>query len=1242
MQHQHQELSPRSEIKRQLSQGKFDAFFELVPKCADSWQVSSVFEAAIEVALKLNNTAVLRRMAEFCLQQTAGPAENALLKDYRLSEIFGRIVSGLMQLGATDAAIAIVMIYPETKYTHQHPLLLLLNSLFDQDNILYIERLFRYLPDCHDKVSIANRLAQYHKAQNHLAAYFKWLDMSFCMSDQVNNAPLDPAAVVQFATSHFDDFCVYWVRMSATKTSLTVSTQLMLDLVCAGKQRQALQLARHLPKAHEWLLGVVELSEADDLSLLDQFTYHAKLRRFVVTELARRMKGDPAGIRRVLATAKKYYQDDQFVVQAALQSADYLTVLTFLPELSRYDQLSVLKQMAEQDSAAVYRVVVDFLSTLCDFPLISREREIIEVVALLPLQQVAAEKAGYLAKLRQESQQKYSNAHDVHEQSANYPGICSAVRYFVQFDAPEDALILIKKIRAKNYRDKLCLSVAEQFLASNEIDYALSFLAFLSDKSLLNSISGFLRAYQSGDVSGALKAMQKANCIPHLPSSMLINVIENFLQAHPEQALNVLKGQGQFATLKQVSRVWYQYETTVINAIVVSTAVPSKLVGKVISAKVEAQHRFTQTVFEVLNANGLWSSMVRLANQYSEKRYAMQEYEYPKSIRKHFKGAIVAADDFGKKHAALMQLHLSGLRNRLLRELHHAYLARYERLATKQVKKLDDTVRVNILSEIAIKATMNGNDRLYVECAQFLPNTDVLTQIHHAYVAQDLQQVCSLYLAAEQQDFFDGYRFSALKDKALEEFLTQYTLSELCEFAHSLRSKWPPYQEHSDMPSGFYQTMWLIERLFARAIQYCHQQVPEELPVLLQRFEVIFDNGAHTWKQAVDVYLSKLAEQDNFQAREAFIRQLAMPQLYWRQSFLLYLKMQRYALAYEVLMSELQDVESYSYQVTQLAQHYFDEGELETALKVMRLLKHDRFYHPYTTIHQWVVALLRQDEIELAKQVFAEFLVHADSELVAVAIESGRLRLAEEWIEDSRCEPSEKLALQIQLYEKNIGYLRQLVGDELANKLRSYRADYMRLETAKDDLTQEVYLSKRNAMLAALYNQLNKAFMSFYKQHFGEVPDHGHNKKNISFPMVPRLDGASIEDKLLSFYRWLEMEDFPVRFPQLHQCVLDSQPLTHPEFEWLAKLRHLAGVDRHEDRDINALPDGFVVRAISGITELIVKVYRLGDLCPDPAVPYLPGYALRMPASFFHQSPANVAQNGSAAGQQLDGPALEF
>ncbi len=142
----------------------------------------------------------------------------------------------------------------------------------------------------------------------------------------------------------------------------------------------------------------------------------------------------------------------------------------------------------------------------------------------------------------------------------------------------------------------------------------------------------------------------------------------------------------------------------------------------------------------------------------------------------------------------------------------------------------------------------------------------------------------------------------------------------------------------------------------------------------------------------------------------------------------------------------------------------------------------------------------------------------------------------------------------------------------------------------------------QNEMILSLRQILDKSFLFFYEKKFGPQPVIKGKPLGIYFPVVPDLQGKSIDIKLNIYYnKFLKIPQFVAQYPELTDFIKFIQPQVNPDYLWLDQLYKLANLEKHDKVYVPLKPtvDGnaidmidFLFKALNGVTQILIKLFN--------------------------------------------------
>lgn len=283
--------------------------------------------------------------------------------------------------------------------------------------------------------------------------------------------------------------------------------------------------------------------------------------------------------------------------------------------------------------------------------------------------------------------------------------------------------------------------------------------------------------------------------------------------------------------------------------------------------------------------------------------------------------------------------------------------------------------------------------------------------------------------------------------------------------------------------------------------------------------------------------------------------------------------------------------------VCKLAEHYFRSNAF---IKAEEKLAQFESYDRMRTAQAWIVELIRAKNISQAlvwlRQYFDDKPEHHYIAAIDAMIANNYLFEAKTLIKNFIATPSASLELTRKLRQGFLARLKKHIGDERAGVLlRLYQKTLHVLRLLKQDPTSEEASILKNEVLVELRSQLDKAFLAFYRQHYGNPPRH----VGVYFPVVPNLNEHTVQVQLESyFHRRIRQANFSIQHPDVFAFLLRIQPLHNPDYEWLAQLYRVRNTHAHDhDLPLQPVVDGaqldmsiYLPQVVNGVLALLVQL----------------------------------------------------
>ena len=287
----------------------------------------------------------------------------------------------------------------------------------------------------------------------------------------------------------------------------------------------------------------------------------------------------------------------------------------------------------------------------------------------------------------------------------------------------------------------------------------------------------------------------------------------------------------------------------------------------------------------------------------------------------------------------------------------------------------------------------------------------------------------------------------------------------------------------------------------------------------------------------------------------------------------------------------------------QIAEQYFKKQKYQLVIELVKPYQDEYAGSVRERIVGWILSLIEENKIDIAVLFINECnkMVQETSfvSIIERLLAKSCLFTAMQCLQFVQT-PSAHLPVQAGLKKAYTQTLCTLIGPERATQVCNATTKYTQFLgfLAAGDHAKANHI--KDEIILELRGQLDKAFLAFYKIHYGERPIRRGKEVNIYFPVVPETVKRPVYEGLQDYLIYIDASDLNLRFPEFYAYLKHIQPLKNNDYAWLANLYGLANIHKHE-HDLPLLPvvsgtainmGRFLLQAIDGVTELLIKTFN--------------------------------------------------
>lgn len=1211
-----------------LVQGDFTKFFSLLSELDCGFMRAELAKEAVAVARSKHTVDALRNIALLEV--------DSLLQE----DLFSLILNTLLAMQATDIAIGIVFQCDGSRLTTGQGWYLLAKAFLARADFESVSKTYRYLQQDFHCTDIARECLQQISPQQSLLLWLEWLDVYARNATYGLEGPQQAAvkALVDYPAD-LKPICQRLQNIPDTDDKKRLIRTVYLRLVVLNCQNKCSEWEAILPADSQNLMHLRALWVTGELNEVLNTLVDSEAKPFLERVVDRictdstsvNGKDVLSQLERVVQFAQNFHTDIYTIAieKCFLQHRVDLTI-QILPKLGNNLRLQMIARLVQLNlSQQQYEIILTYVDdNLLSIDTVLQHSynyniDLNKIPAILVQKERQRRADTLVATL-------HTDLANVRQVSKRHPGALEISQVFERLLAyrcfPE-ALTCCQKLVPSKQRDQYAGRLLLEVVPAENFQVAQGAVQLFQQKDnqvKRVALQNFLKNYRQRKYRAALNQLLKIRDVGTF--SPLICMCANFILAEQNKpaAIQFLVSSGIFALTEGYASddVVTQIKENVSTAIVRLYPTEQQCLAYLQQLHVLARSDSEHYVLNALLASNYLKTAVTFLNLCSG---ATHDKRMPESLKGHVEEYLKSRPPTKEILDILLLLNdgdfLDDLIRLLFRELYSNLTAEYidlvvaiprqniragylvdsisisisrgqPALARRAAAYLDDAARAAWLGFIAAIESRHPV-QLLSESSLTLMAT---SSIYSFYILQHVIKIIAEQVSVEQMfEHLLKYKarlISCAKAKESKPSLDElYKISNeetrLTALFNCLLNQWYQTLECTD---DYEQALVGIELLLKDLVKIARESMYQKLEALAIScatkgyYQVCFDAvdlllAAKARATRIDYVLEKVFE--NFLKRNAL-------KVAWQLLELLRGKISEYCLERMILS---------------LCEQYFSKQQYDVVIQLLKLCQGTSSLSLREKVTAWIVALLEQGDIDMAWK-FINAINEVLNEEANVKIAVKMLAKGYVYSASKRLDliqtPSLYLSLQDKLKAAYLEKLQSLMGAERVDKL-CYLAkrfgQYLQCRRAGKHSDAN---PMKDEIILELRGQLDKVFLAFYKDNFGEKPVRKGKEINIYFPVVPDTVGKPALVGLQDYLAYIEANDLDLRFSNLHAYLKHIQPLKNSDYQWLACLCRLANIHKHEN-DLPLAPlyagnkinmDRFIIQAIDGVTEILIKLFN--------------------------------------------------
>ena len=1035
--------------------------------------------------------------------------------------------------------------------------------------------------------------------------------------------------------------------MKATSGKNRLLEKLYLNILENRSDTDLLYLEQVLPEQQRWLGALKRLPEDEShFIVVENITETSDAERIItpaVTQLIQRqLHQEDENLRKAVSQAAHSTPKYKYIILRLgctifirLNRID--AALQLLPSIDPFDRTKHLVELTQQTlRPRQYQIILSFITSLSSSTYCYESDED-KLLKKLPPELVNEERKRRAQGIVQEAEAAFDKLNNVATRHPQFNAIGQAVDKLIEHNALGAALSLCQKLVACNQRDRYANRLFQRALLCDDYALATYCCRLFRDNQHRKNLNTYMQHYQKNNYRAALSSLMRLeNCREYL--LYIYECAKTILTTgDTPSATQFLESKGILALPDDLdaTREGEAVKKRILQQLVSNckdTKALKKLIDRLDKNKDE---EITVYLLTILLESDQLSAAIYLLNLNANENYGMSEL--PHDLTELMNTYLTTQKLTIAQLKILSEINSKQLLSNFIRVSFQSFSLEFAKNNLVVVLAIPDPKqRSHFIVETVILAICQGEFQLAEAVAIYLAEKDkgIWLQIVNQAKFNNCVELLDILVA---ETINDDRLFRWIINRWIEKVKSQrilidylLTLISKLELLHRSKPK-----EDVGLADLYCRKERLYRNLFnhialawyqsLRRISAYNELVAGIAILLPEANKVSLSHILITPLREVIDWLIEHNGSDTIIALKLLLNfEDSFPVHYLSQIIdkLLNLNALKTACAVVELVERKH---AYWHECTalKLAARYLQQGDYAT---VIRLLKpYQSSYSVREKVTAWVITMINSGKLEHAKLLIDELLSdiherHSEQIITALVarkhvIFARRLLLRIET-------PSLQLRLKQDLQQSYLSNLEQWIGQDCAKSLyNSHKKLVEFLQLVKKPEPEQLEKANRlkNEIIVELRSQLDKAFLSFYRDKYGEPPMHGDSKLNVFFPVVPELKGKTVQDRLQAYFtRKLKIPNFTKDFPELFAYILGIQPLHNPGYLWLAQLYNFANKQKH-DKDIPLEPPiegmkismvDYLPKVLIGTNELLLKLFHpswgdsvVADLCFTNYVP---------------------------------------
>jgi hypothetical protein len=1213
----------------------FSEFFVFLSK-TDKYSYSELASEAVEVATVHHNIDALGQLA--LLEVDSFYAER----------LFDEVMQALVDLNAIPTATTIV-VFGKTKLETEAKWYAFATALLNREKYISVKDIFDYIKQPYQRSEIAKKCLDKISPVQALLEWLEWFDRYAQESNDVSSELIKSAVGALSSCTYFDKACQQLAKMKATSGKKILLEKLYLNLLEGSRNTDILCLEQILPEQQRWLTALRRLPDDESqFAAIENVSDSSAAQRLItpaVTQLIQRQlhQEDESLSKSVAQAADSTRKYIQITLRAGCTTCIQLgrldAAIQLLARIGGTDRTHYLLLLTQQPlQPRQYQLILPFITSLSS-PAYYYETDEAKILKEIPPDIVNEERKKRAQVIIQEAEAAFGKLNKVPSRHPQFSAICKAVDKLIEHNELGCALSLCHKLVACNQRDRYANRLYQRVLSCGDFALATQCCELFRDNQHRKNMATYSQYYRKRNYRAALSSlMQLENRYGYLP--YIYACAETILTTEDAHSAS------QFLESKRILTLPEDLEGTeddeaikkrILQQLVSNCKDPialKKLIDRLGTSKNE---KIAVNLLTILLEKDLLLAAIHLLNLNVKENDGRSEL--PRDLIELMSHYLKTHQPTVEQLKILSEIHNKALLYDLIRASFYSFSLKFARENLEIIVAIPDPEqRSQFLIETIVLAICQGDFQFAESVATHLDKknkTVWLEIITHAKLNNCVELLD--ILAAET--IKDDRLFKWVSDRWVKKvkslnIIFDYLLKLLRQLA-LLKNNQP--KEGFEAVMSHLVKISFYEALFYHLFDAWYQSLKRILAyselvagmatLLPEAKKVTISHQLLAPLREATDWLIENNLSDAFAAIKLLIDyETSFPDYFLSQVIDKLLKQNALKTACAVMELAGSKQISYWHECTALkiAERYLQQGDHAT---VVRLLKPYRSsYSARSKITDWVVTIINNGKLEDAKLLIDELLPEIqerDCEKIINALIIKKYVIPASSLMPKIKTASLQLRLKQDLQQAYLLNLEQWIGPECARSLCDAHKKLVEfLQLVKNPEQLEKANRLKNEIIVELRSLLDKSFLSFYRKNYGEPPMHRDNILNVFFPVIPKLKGKTVQERLQDYFTHkLKIPTFANKFPALFAYILSIQPLHNPNYLWLSQLYALANLQKHdknipleptiEGKKINMVE--YLPKLLVGINELLLKLFHptcdnrlVADLCFTNFVPLEP------------------------------------